>query len=560
MQLRFRSFPEQAENALRAAGLSPIEARVYAARGIGDVGELDVELKRLLPYQQLLNAEKAAIRLADAIAGQERILIVADYDADGATACAVGLRGLRAMGAVVDFLVPNRFEYGYGLTPEIVDLAAKAAPRLIVTVDNGIASVAGVERARQLGIEVLVTDHHLPGDALPAALIVNPNQPGCPFPSKALAGVGVMFYVLLALRAELRNRQAFTGQTEPNLASLLDLVALGTVADVARLDANNRILVQQGLRRMRAGKACMGILSLFRAAGRDHRRASAFDLGFTLGPRLNAAGRLDDMTLGIVCLSHDDPDVTDAAAQRLDLFNRERRVIEAHIQEAAQAVLETIKVDDRYSLCLYDPTWHQGVVGIVASRLKDRHHRPAMVFAKGGDDEIKGSGRSTAGLHLRDALDLVAKQHPGLLRKFGGHAAAAGVTLAEADLPLFAEAFEAVCRDSMGKEDLDRLVETDGELAPEDISLPLAECFDAQVWGQGFPQPLFVGEFRVVQQRVVGEKHLKLKLAAHDGRVFEAMRFQHAEPLPAQIHAVYRLSVNEYNGSRLLQLLIEHCL
>lgn len=561
MRILTRPVPSAAEQTLLAAGLHPVEARIFAARGIADPQELEAEFKHLLPFEGLKGARDAAVRLADAIARHESILIVADYDADGATACAVGLRGLSLFGARVEFLVPNRFEYGYGLTPEIVELAAQRQPQLIVTVDNGIASVAGVARARDLGIEVLITDHHLPGDSLPEALIVNPNQPGCSFASKHLAGVGVMFYVLLALRAELRRRDAFAGRAEPNLADLLDLVALGTVADVVRLDANNRILVEQGLKRMRAGRACPGVLAIFQAAGREVRRASAFDLGFMVGPRLNAAGRLDDMSLGIACLVAEQDEAALVMARELDQLNRERRNIEADMQEVAQAKLDAVSVEDRYSLTVFDPDFHQGVVGLVASRLKDRHHRPTIVFAEGLAGEIKGSGRSIAGLHLRDALDLVAKRAPAMIAKFGGHAMAAGLTLAPgASVESFRAAFEAVCRELLSEAELTRTVEVDGELARESLTLELAERLDRRVWGQGFPAPRFLGHFRVRSQRLVGEKHLKLQLEGQGGQLFEAMRFQHAEPMPAEIDAVYQLSVNEWQGRRSLQLLVEQAL
>jgi single-stranded-DNA-specific exonuclease len=460
----------------------------------------------------------------------------------------------------VDFLVPNRFEYGYGLSPELVDLAATRKPDLLVTVDNGIASVTGVARARQLGIDVLVTDHHLPGDTLPEALIVNPNQPGCTFPSKSLAGVGVMFYVLLALRATLRARGAFGAGSGPNLAALLDLVALGTVADVVRLDFNNRILVEQGLRRMRQGRASTGVAALFQAAGRNPAQASAFDLGFMLGPRLNAAGRLDDMSLGIACLACDDMGQALAMAQELDRLNRERRSIESEMQAIAENKLEAITVGDRYSLTVFDPDFHQGVVGLVASRLKDRYHRPTIVLAEGMEGEIKGSGRSIAGLHLRDALDRVAKRAPDLMTRFGGHAAAAGLTLASrAAIEPFTQAFEDACRAMLDEADLMQRIEVDGELPPAAMALPLAEALDRRVWGQGFPAPRFVGEFRVLHQRVVGERHLKLRLSNAAGEVIEAMCFQRTDPLPARITAVYQLSVNVWQGQRSLQLLLDHC-
>lgn len=553
-----RDYSPDAARALADAGLHPILARIYAARGVGRPEEIEAEFAGLLPFQQLASAEAMARLLADAIEAGRRLLIVADYDSDGATACAVGLRALREMGAAVDYLVPNRFEYGYGLTPEIVQLAAQRQPDILITVDNGIASIAGVAAARDLGIPVLVTDHHLAGDALPeAACIVNPNQPGCSFGSKNLAGVGVIFYVMLALRAELRARGAFAGQTEPNLAKLLDLVALGTVADVVRLDRNNRILVSQGLKRMRARQVHAGVAALFQVAGRDLSKASVYDLGFMLGPRLNAAGRLDDMSLGIECLITDDPIRALEIAQRLDALNRERREIEAEMKENALAALEGLEPADGCSLSLYDPAWHQGVIGILASRLKDKFHRPVIAFAPGKDGEIKGSGRSIPGLHLRDALDIVSKRHPGLLLKFGGHAAAAGVSIRESDFEAFSAAFEAAAASQLTPADLERTVETDGSLPATDASLDLAQIIDRQVWGQGFPHPTFADEFRVVEQRIVGEKHLKLKLE-REGRRFDGILFFHADPLPEDIRAVYRLGINEYNGSRTLQLMVEH--
>ncbi|MBY0445975.1 MAG: single-stranded-DNA-specific exonuclease RecJ [Burkholderiales bacterium] len=553
-----RIVPSLAESLLCEQGLSPLEARLYAARGIATRTELEHELAHLLPFHGLKNIIAAGKRLADAIAAKERILIVADYDADGATACAVGMRGLAMLGAVVDFVVPNRFEYGYGLTPEIVELAALKSPDLILTVDNGIASVAGVAAAQARGIDVLITDHHLPGDELPATLIVNPNQPGCTFASKNLAGVGVMFYVLMALRAELRERQVFAGIKEPNLATLLDLVALGTVADVVRLDGNNRILVEQGLKRMRAGRASAGVLALFTAAGRLPYKASCFDLGFTLGPRLNAAGRLDDMSLGIACLLADSEAAATPLAKELDGMNRERREIEVGMRAEAEAILAGIAVTDAYSISLYQGDWHQGVVGIIASRMKDRFHRPTIVFADGNDDEIKGSGRSIPGLHLRDALDLVSKRHPDLILKFGGHAMAAGLSLRQADFARFKAAFETVCHELMNADTLERKIETDGELSTDLFALDVAETLDKQVWGQGFPAPMFQGEFTVVEQRLVGERHLKLKLANPHGLVLDAMRFGHADPLPPKIIAVYRIGVNEFRGNRVVQLQIEH--
>ncbi|MDQ3267697.1 MAG: single-stranded-DNA-specific exonuclease RecJ, partial [Pseudomonadota bacterium] len=467
IQIRQRSYPTDTAQQLIDTGVTPLLARIYAARGIGNVTQLDTGLQYLLPFTQLKNAQKMACLLADAIATQRKLLIVADYDADGATACAVGLRGLRILGAQVDFIVPNRFEYGYGLTPEIVRLAAQSTPDILITVDNGIASVEGVAEANRLGMQVLVTDHHLPGDALPDALcIVNPNQPGCNFPSKNLAGVGVMFYVLLALRAELRARGAYTEKAEPNLGKLLDLVALGTVADVVKLDENNRILVQQGLQRIRSMRACCGINALLQVAGKNYAQVSSYELGFVVGPRLNAAGRLKDMSLGIACLISDDANEAAKIATQLDALNRTRRNIEADMQHAALATLEHITPTDSCSLSLFDETWHQGVIGILASRLKDRYHRPVIAFARSLNGEIKGSGRSIHALHLRDALDLVSKRHPHLLQKFGGHAMAAGLSLREEHFDEFKVAFEAVAQSLLSPADLTKIIETDGLLAP----------------------------------------------------------------------------------------------
>ena len=550
---------------LVAAGLTPLLARIYAARGVRSLADMHTALAGLPPPDLLLHAGRAAARLADAIERRERILIVADYDADGATACAVGVRGLRAYGADVDFIVPNRFEYGYGLTPEIVALAAPRQPRLLITVDNGIASVEGIAEANRRGIEVLVTDHHLPGDELPAAYcIVNPNQSGCPFPSKHIAGVGVMFYVLLALRAELRRRERPEGAGF-KLASLLDLVALGTVADVVRLDTTNRILVAQGLARMRGGALHAGLRALFAAAGRDPARATTYDLGFVIGPRLNAAGRLADMALGIRCLITDDAAEAQRCAAELDRLNRERRDREAGMTDDAQALLDLAPPVDAHTITLFQPDWHPGIVGILASRLKDRWHRPAIAFARsteqGRTGEIKGSGRSIAGFHLRDALDLVSKREPGLLTRFGGHAMAAGLTLCEADLARFVGAFELVAREWLTAAQLQRVLETDGSLAPAEASMDLAESFRAGVWGQGFPPPAFDDAFAVVDQRWVGGKHLRLRLERAAGATrarFDAIAFNQATVLPGRVRAVYRLDVNEYQGAQSLQLMIEH--
>jgi single-stranded-DNA-specific exonuclease len=572
-----RSFPPQAARYLQDKGYAPALAKIFAARGITDSKQLDTSFDGLLPFGALTNAREMAQLLADAVAANKKLMVIADYDADGATACAVAVRGLRAFGAQIDFVVPNRFEFGYGLTPEIVQLAAKGsphsggvpndvplagaaqpAPDILITVDNGIASVDGVAEANRLGMQVFVTDHHLPGDKLPdAACIVNPNQPGCEFPSKNLAGVGVMFYVLLALRAELRSRGAFTGKPEPNLGNLLDLVALGTIADVVKLDQNNRILVQQGLQRIRAGRACAGINALLSVAKKIPALASSRDLGFTVGPRLNAAGRLDDMSLGINCLLTDDEATAKQIAAKLDALNRERRGIETDMQDSALAALEHVDPSDNFSLVLFDESWHQGVVGILASRLKDRFHRPAIAFARSSNGELKGSGRSISGLHLRDALDLVSKRNPTLINKFGGHAAAAGLSIAESDFAIFVAAFEQVCSKLLSADDLAQRIETDGALDTDEMNLDIARLLDQQVWGQGFPAPQFDDDFIVQNQRVVGEKHLKLKLSTQ-GLLIDAILFGHNEPLPERIHTVYSLCVNEYNGTQSLQLIVRH--
>ena len=561
-----RNFPDVAAQHLRDSGYSSALAKIFAARGITDSTQLNTTFAELVPFDALKNAREMAVFLANAIAAKKKLIVIADYDADGATACAVAVRGLRSFGAHIDFLVPNRFEYGYGLTPEIVRLAAQSQPDILLTVDNGIASVEGVAEANRLGMQVLVTDHHLPGDTLPdAACIVNPNQVGCAFPSKNLAGVGVMFYVLLALRAELRTRGTFAEQAEPKLVELLDLVALGTVADVVKLDQNNRILVQQGLQRIRAGRACAGINALLRVAKKDPARTSSQDLGFTVGPRLNAAGRLEDMSLGIACLLSDHADEATQIAARLDALNRERRSIEADMQQAALAALEHINPGDSSSLTLFDESWHQGVIGILASRLKDRYHRPVIAFARSQNGELKGSGRSIHGLHLRDALDLVSKRHPHLLQKFGGHAMAAGLSLREEYFDEFKSAFESVAHSLLSPADLTQVIETDGSLAPSDFSLDLARGLEQQVWGQGFPQPLFEGKFAVQSQRVVGEKHLKLILRQSSGQalatpsaIYDAIHFFCDGPMPANIHAAYSLAVNEYNGNASLQLIVRH--
>ena len=541
-------------------GFEPRLARLFAARGVGSAAELDTALDRLVPPDRLSNIGAAARLLADAIERAERLLIVADYDADGATACAVGVKALRSFGADVSYLVPNRFEHAYGLTPEIVREAARRMPQWLITVDNGIASVEGIAEANRLGMRVLVTDHHLPGDETPAAAcIVNPNQAGCDFPSKHLAGVGVIFYVMLALRAEMRRRGAFADRAEPRLAELLDLVALGTVADVARLDANNRTLVAQGLARIRAGRACPGIAALIEVAGRDFRRLSAFDLGFAVGPRLNAAGRIDDMSLGIECLLAADEERARALARRLDELNRERRAIEGEMQASTLAMNVEAEAANRFSIALHSPDWHAGIVGLLASRLKERYHRPVFAFAIEADGRLKGSGRSVPALHLRDALDIAHKRNPGLIERFGGHAMAAGLTLVSGRLERFRDAFEAVARERLTPADLSERIETDGELEPENCNIDFARALQQLVWGQGFPEPRFHGAFKVESQRVVGERHLKLVLAAGNRR-FSAIRFGSSEPLPEKVQAVYRLDVNEYQGASSVQLVLDHCL
>ncbi len=566
-----RDVPPRAAWALEQAGVHPLLARLFAARGMRSADDLDDGLARLLLPTDLHGSAAAARLLADAIAKRQRICVVADYDCDGATACAVALRGLSMLGAAPDtlcYVVPDRAVHGYGLTPTIVDLALLKKPDLLLTVDNGIASLAGVAHARERGLAVLVTDHHLPalvGDAvmLPNAdVIVNPNQPDCSFASKNLAGVGVMFYVLLALRSELRERGVFTLQNQPRLDALLDLVALGTVADVVKLDANNRRLVAQGLKRIRAGRMQPGVAALFTAAGRDARRASAFDFGFALGPRINAAGRLSDMTLGIECLLTDDTGRAAELAKTLDGINRERREVEGSMREAAEAQLAALLAAAPSegatppALAIYNADFHEGVVGIIASRLKDQLHRPTFVFAMGQDGLLKGSGRSIAGFHLRDALDLVSKRHAGVLKKFGGHAMAAGCTVAEADFSTFDQAFQRVASEWLDAATLQRKLLSDGPLVPEYFNIETVLSLDAQVWGQAFEAPLFSDQVQVISQRLVGEKHLKLSVK-HAGTVRDAIWFGHSEPLPASVLMAYRLSVDEYNGRQRLQMIVE---
>ncbi|NBQ87011.1 MAG: single-stranded-DNA-specific exonuclease RecJ [Betaproteobacteria bacterium] len=565
MKIITRDVPPRTAWALEQSGVHPLLARLYAARGVASADELDDALARLLPPAALLGAQQAAALLADAMAAQRPLCIVADYDCDGATACAVGVRGLRMLGAQqVGYLVPDRVVDGYGLTPPIAERVKARGAEVLITVDNGIASIEGVQRARALGMQVLVTDHHLPGDELPAAdVIVNPNQPGCAFESKSIAGVGVMFYVLLALRAELRARGVFDANTQPKLDTLLPLVALGTVADVVRLDANNRRLVAQGLRRVRSGQMPAGLAALFRAAGRDARVATAFDFGFALGPRINAAGRLSDMTLGIECLLTDDAARADELARMLDGINRERREIEGDMREQAMQLAESLFEPGTApppAICVFDPDFHEGVVGIVASRLKDQLHRPTFVFAPsaadGREQELKGSGRSIAGFHLRDALDLIAKRHPGVILRFGGHAMAAGCTIAEEHFDTFDEALQQVAAQWLDEATLSRKLETDGPLAPQFRQPDIAQALQREVWGQGFAPPVFSEEVEVMSQRLVGERHLQLRLR-HQGEPVDGIWFGRTEPLPPRVKLAFRIEADEWNGRQRVRFLVE---
>ncbi len=563
MKVNQRQFDEKVVSGLISEGVNPLLARLYTARGVVSKNELETSLSGIIPPEQLTNATEMAKLLAAAIEQNKKLLVIGDYDADGATATAVAVKGLKSMGANVDFLVPNRFEYGYGLTPEIVQLASTLQPDILITVDNGIASVDGVEAANSLGLQVLITDHHLPAETTPAAAcIVNPNQHGCTFPSKNLAGVGVMFYVLLTLRAELRSRGAFENNPEPNLTELLDLVALGTVADLVKLDSNNRILVEQGLRRIRAGAGCAGIAALLKIAGKSPEKVTAQDFGFAVGPRLNAAGRLDDMRLGIACLLAETEADAMQKAQTLHELNMERRNIEADMQDSALITLENIEVANQYSLSIYNADYHQGVIGILASRLKEKYHRPTLVFADAGDSQdlnkvLKGSGRSIANFHLRDALDLVTKKHSNLIIKFGGHAMAAGLSIYEKDFAQFQSAFESVARELLNEADLQAVIETDGKLDANNMSLQTAWILASSVWGQGFPQPLFSDNFKVINQRIVGEKHSKLILEK-DHKRFDAIYFNCVENLSENVNAVYALEANEYKGLQTLQLQIKY--
>ncbi len=574
MKIAVRDVPPRAAWTLEQAGIHPLLAQLYAARGITGTTELDDSLSKLLPPSTMQGLAQAACLLADAIAGDKRLCIVADYDCDGATACAVAVRGLSLLGARhVSYIVPDRVIDGYGLTPPIAQRVKDAGADVLITVDNGIASLQGVAHARALGLQVLVTDHHLPAASttpdplavpLPDAdVIVNPNQPGCPFESKSIAGVGVMFYVLLALRSELRARGVFEASSQPKLDPLLPLVALGTVADVVKLDANNRRLVAQGLKRVRALAMPAGLASLFVASGRTAAVATTFDFGFALGPRINAAGRLSDMTLGIECLLTDDPARADELAKMLDGINRERRTIEGDMREQAFVIAESLfeeGEDPPPAVCVFDPDFHEGVVGIVASRLKDKMHRPVFVFAAssapGKEHELKGSGRSIPGFHLRDALDLVAKRHPGVLLRFGGHAMAAGCTIHEDELDTFEQGLTAVAQEWLDAATLTRRLETDGPLKSEYRRVDLVDALHHEVWGQGFAAPTFSEPVEVVSQRIVGEKHLSLKLK-HQGQPVDAIWFGHTEQLPAKVTMAFRLDADAWNGVRRVRFLVE---
>lgn len=569
-RVMLRTAPQPETQTLIDAGFHPLMARLYAARGVCSPDELHEGLDGLLPPHEMHSIGEAASALATAIEAGERLLIVADFDADGATACAVGLRGLKRFGAQVDFLVPDRFAFGYGLTPALVDhameLLADAPPDWIVTVDNGVSSHAGVARAHHHGVQVLITDHHLPGKTLPQALMVNPNQPDCAFKSKHLAGVGVMFYVLLALRAHCRDQRQWPADRIPRLDDLLPIVALGTVADVVRLDANNRRLVAQGLARIRKGNTFPGLLSLFEVSGQEAKTATATTLGFSIGPRLNAAGRLSDMSIGIRCLIEDDPTEAHRLAETLDQLNRERRALESSAQEEAvtQAIdqLETSQLiaQRQRVLVLHDQHWHQGIIGLIASRLKERFFLPTFAFANDGNaGRLKGSARSIPGLHIRDLLERIDTENPGLLIAFGGHAMAAGLTLAAKDFDQFRQSLISTIGLFAEPSLFDRTLETDGPLEAELTRLDVAELIAQQVWGQGFPAPVFMNQFAVLAQRRLKEKHLKLTLA-HAGapqgksRPIEAIWFNAPQDLPDQARLAYRLAVNRYQGASTVQL------
>lgn len=557
-----RPINPQLQSALQAAGANPLIAQLYAARNVADSSELNDSLKQLIPYTQLTNCTAAASRLADAIQAQQKILIIADYDADGATACSVAMKGLASMGAAVDFFVPNRFEHGYGLTPELADIAHAKGADLIVTVDNGISSAEGVARAKALGLDVIVTDHHIAGSVIPDCIIVNPNQRGCTFPSKSIAGVGVIFYVLIALRAELRARDYFSGCraiAEPKLDELLDLVALGTVADVVPLDHNNRILVSQGLKRIRAGKMSHGIRALFQTARCSAQKAQPFDFGYKIAPRINAAGRLDDMSIGIACLLSGSLNEAESMASELNDLNQTRQEIEQEMLTDILADCPSALPSEQTTLCVYRDSFHQGVVGIVASRLKEKFYRPVFVFAPDDDGNYRGSGRSIAGVHLRDVLDAISKRAPDIIIKFGGHAMAAGLTLRQGSLKTFGDLFEDIVRSQVNEDTLSQTFLTDGSLKASDITLANAQLINAQIWGQGFPPPSFADTFQVLRQQSMGadKKHTKAWLAK-EGQEFEAMFWRCEDTLPRDIRVVYRPTVNEWRGNTELQLYVDY--
>jgi len=557
-----RPINPQLQSALQAAGANPLIAQLYAARNVADSSELNDSLKQLIPYTQLTNCTAAASRLADAIQSQQKILIIADYDADGATACSVAMKGLASMGAVVDFFVPNRFEHGYGLTPELADIAHAKGADLIVTVDNGISSAEGVARAKALGLDVIVTDHHIAGSVVPDCIIVNPNQRGCTFPSKSIAGVGVIFYVLIALRAELRARDYFSGclnRAEPKLDELLDLVALGTVADVVALDHNNRILVSQGLKRIRAGKMSHGIRALFQTARCSAQKAQPFDFGYKIAPRINAAGRLDDMSIGIACLLSGSLNEAESMASELNDLNQTRQEIEQEMLTDILADCPSALPSEQTTLCVYRDSFHQGVVGIVASRLKEKFYRPVFVFAPDDDGNYRGSGRSISGVHLRDVLDAISKRAPEIIIKFGGHAMAAGLTLRSGSLKTFGDLFEDIVRSQVNEDTLSQTFLTDGSLKASDITLANAQLINAQIWGQGFPPPSFADTFQVLRQQSMGadKKHTKAWLTK-EGQEFEAMFWRCEDTLPRDIRVVYRPTVNEWRGNTELQLYVDY--
>lgn len=557
-----RPINPQLQSALQAAGANPLIAQLYAARNVADSSELNDSLKQLIPYTQLTNCTAAASRLADAIQSQQKILIIADYDADGATACSVAMKGLASMGARVDFFVPNRFEHGYGLTPELADIAHAKGADLIVTVDNGISSAEGVARAKALGLDVIVTDHHIAGSVIPDCIIVNPNQRGCTFPSKSIAGVGVIFYVLIALRAELRARDYFSGClniAEPKLDELLDLVALGTVADVVALDHNNRILVSQGLKRIRAGKMSHGIRALFQTARCSAQKAQPFDFGYKIAPRINAAGRLDDMSIGIACLLSGSLNEAESMASELNDLNQTRQEIEQEMLTDILADCPSALPSEQTTLCVYRDSFHQGVVGIVASRLKEKFYRPVFVFAPNDDGNYRGSGRSISGVHLRDVLDAISKRAPEIIIKFGGHAMAAGLTLRSGSLKTFGDLFEDIVRSQVNEDTLSQTFLTDGSLKASDITLANAQLINAQIWGQGFPPPSFADTFQVLRQQSMGadKKHTKAWLTK-EGQEFEAMFWRCEDTLPRDIRVVYRPTVNEWRGNTELQLYVDY--